>query len=138
MIGFILIGTLIVMGYVIPHSLRFFRYSRFYTQALVSSFILLLIGIALQSYENQDCDERRLMFYPLCLLIFLLLYKLSDNIAMKKLKRHMYYLTMWQIRDEESSKSTLIENITQYTIFLISIFIPMAVSNWFVNNWYSC
>lgn len=137
-IGFIVIGTLIVMGYVIPHTLRYFRYTRFYNQALTSSIILLIIGIALQLIENQNCEERRLMFYPLCPLIFLLLYKLSDNIALKKLKRHMYYLTMWQIRDEESSKSTLIENIAQHVIFFSSIFIPIVISNWIVNNWYSC
>jgi hypothetical protein len=78
------------------------------------------------------------MFYPLCPLIFLLLYKLTDNIALRKLNRHMYYLTMWQIRDEESAKSTLIENVVQYSIFLLSIYIPSQISYWAVNNWYSC
>ncbi len=137
-IGFFLIGTLLVMGYVIPHTLRFFRYPRIYKQTLFLSFCLLIIGIFLQFFENHNCDERRLMFYPLCPLIFLLLYKLTDNIALRKLNRHMYYLTMWQIRDEESAKSTLIENVVQYSIFLLSIYIPSQISYWAVNNWYSC
>jgi hypothetical protein len=137
-IGFFLIGTLLVMGYVIPHTLRFFRYPRIYKQALFLSLGLLIIGIFLQFFENHNCDERRLMLYPLCPLIFLLLYKITDNIALRKLNRHMYYLTMWQIRDEESAKSTLIENVVQYSIFLLSIYIPTQISYWAVNNWYSC
>jgi hypothetical protein len=122
------------MVYAIPHTLRFFRYPRIYNQALLLSLCLLIIGVVLQFSENPNCDDRRFMFYPLCPLIFLLLYKFADNIALKKFNRHMYYLTMWQVRDEESAKSTLIENVVQYSIFLLSIYIPSFISNWVVDN----
>ena len=137
-IGLFLIVTLVVMGFVIPHTLKFFRNRKIYNQSLILNICLLVIGIGLQYVENQNCDNKRLMFYPLCPIIFLLLYKLSDNIALKKLNRHMFYLTMWQFRDEESAKSTIIENVAQYLIFFLSIYIPAYIGFWVVNNWYSC
>lgn len=137
-IGFLQVGTLLVMGFVLPHTLRFFRNPRIYRQALFLSLFLLIIGMFLQLFENYNCDERRLMYYPLCPLLFLLLYKLTDNITLRKLNRHMYYLTMWQIRDEESAKSTLIENIVQYSIFILSFYIPTQMSYWVVNTFYNC
>lgn len=138
LLGFFLIGPLIVMGYVVPHTLKFFRYPKIYNQALFLSLSLLVLGLVLQFSDNINCDDRRLMFYPLGSSIFLLLYRLLDNISLKILNRHMYYLTMWQFRDEESLKSTLIENVAQYSIFLLSIYIPTCISNWVVDNWYSC
>lgn len=132
------IGTSFVTILLLPHTLRFLRIPRIYNQILVLCAILFLVGIGLQFQKNWNCDERRYLFYPLYSIVFLLLYKLSDKRILKKLNRHMYYLTMWQIRDEESAKSTLIENIIQILIVFISVYIPMTASSWILKIWHYC
>lgn len=113
-------GIVTLMGFVVPHTLRIFRLPRMYKRALTLSIVLFIIGLALQFDENYDCLERQNLLYPIYGIVFLLFYKLSDNFIKKKFGRHMYYLTMWQIRDEESSKSTGLENTLQFLNFIFT------------------
>lgn len=92
----------------------------------------------LQLDENYNCLERRNLFYPAYGILFLLLYKISDNYIQKKLGRHMYYLTMWQLRDEESSKSTWLENIIQTANFIATFALSYYISMGIVRLLYSC
>ena len=133
-----IIVTSIFFVTVIPHKLRWLRISKFYNGFLLLCSILLIVGVALQFQDNFNCDERLIMFFPLYSITFLLLYKLCDYIALKKLKRHMYYLTMRGIYDEESINSTIIENIAQFAVIAISIYFPMTLSSWIAKIWYSC
>jgi len=134
--AFLVIGTSFVTILLLPHTLRFLRISRIYYQILILCFILFLVGIGLQFQQKWNYDERRLLFYPLYSIVFLALYKLSDKIILKKLNRHMYYLTMWQIRDEESAKSTLFENVMQIIIVFVSVYVPMITSTWILKAWH--
>jgi len=136
--AFLVIGTSFVTILLLPHTLRFLRISRIYYQILILCFILFLVGIGLQFQQKWNYDERRLLFYPLYSIVFLALYKLSDKIILKKLNRHMYYLTMWQIRDEESAKSTLFENVMQIIIVFVSVYVPMITSTWILKAWHYC
>ena len=137
-IGIFLTGSLFIMGYTLPHTLKFFRYPRIYKQVLSTFIVLLIIGIALQYIENPNCEDKTFLFHPLFAIVFLLLYKIADIIALKKLNRHMYYLTSRYQKDEESKKSTLKENIVQYLIYFLSIYIPLKTIFWILKNWYSC
>ena len=114
-------GIVMFMGFVLPHTLRIFRLSRMYKRTLIISIALFLIGIGLQFDDDYNCLERQNLFYPVYGILFLLFYKLSDNFILRKKKGHMYYLTMWQIKDEESSKSTGLENILQFVNFVCTL-----------------
>lgn len=131
-------GIVMLMGFVLPHTLRIFRLSRMYKRALSSSIVLLIIGVVLQFDENYDCLERQNLFYPIYGILFLLFYKLSDNFILKKKDRHMYYLTMWQLRDEESSKSTVLENILQLINFIFTFILSYYGSMGIIKLTYIC
>lgn len=136
--AFLILGTSFVTILVLPQSLRFLRISRIYNQVLFLCVILLLVGIGLQFQDNYNCDERHYLFYPSYPIVFLLLYKITDIIILKKLNRHMYYLTMKNVVDEESSNSTFLENIIQFVIISISIYVPMVTSSWILKIWGKC
>jgi len=132
------IATAFVVVLLLPYTLRFLRIPRLYNGALLLFIIILIVGIAMQFEENFNCDERYMIFYPLYIISFLLLYKLCDNIVLKKKNRNMYYLTPRGITDEESQNSTLFENILQFSIIAISIYLPYLLSSWLLKFWYSC
>jgi hypothetical protein len=136
--GVFTFGIVGMMGFAFPHTLRFFRLPRMYRRALIISIILLIIGILLQLDENYDCLERRNLLYPTYGILFLLLYKISDNYIQKKLGRQMYYLTMFQLRDEESSKSTWLENIIQIGNLIASFALPYYASMEIIRLLYYC
>lgn len=136
--AFLILGTSFVTILLLPQSLRFLRITRIYNQVLFLCVILLLVGIGLQFQDNYNCDERHYLFYPLYPIVFLSLYKITDIIILKKLNRHMYYLTMRHVVDEESSNSTFLENIIQFIIISISIYVPMVTSSWILKIWGKC
>ena len=136
--GVFIFGIVGIMGFALPHTLRIFRLPRMYKRALIISIVLFIIGIGLQFDENFDCLERRNLFYPIYGIIYLLLYKLSDDYIQKKKGRHMYYLTIWQIRDEESGKSTGFENLIQYVNYIITFSLSYYGSMGIIKGMYSC
>ncbi|MFN3967932.1 hypothetical protein [Flavobacterium sp.] len=136
--GVFIFGIVIIMGFALPHTLRIFRLPRMYKRALIISIVLLVIGIVLQFDDSFDCLERRNLFYPVYGILYLLLYKISDNFILKKKGRNMYYLTMWQLKDEESGKSTNIENLIQYANFIICLCTSYYGSMLIIKSLYSC
>ena len=132
------IVTSFVLVLLLPYTLRFFRIPRIFNGTLLLFIVILIVGIGIQFQENFNCDERHMIFYPLYIISFLLLYKLCDNIVLKKLNRNMYYLTPRGITDEESQNSTLLENIMQFFIIAISFYIPWLINSWILKLWYNC
>lgn len=127
-----------IMGFALPHTLRIFRLPRMYNRALAVSILLLCIGIALEFDKSYDCLEKRNLLYPSYGILFLILYRISDKYIQKKMGRHMFYLTMWQLKDEESIKSTKLENLIQYLNLIATFSIPYYLS-WAIIKWsYSC
>lgn len=118
--GIFIFGIVSTMGFVLPHTLRVLRNPRTYKRALITSVVLLLIGIGLQFDKNYNCLERRNLLYPIYGIVYLFLYKVSDNFIQKKKGRHMYYLTIRYIKDEESNNSTAIENLIQLINYIIT------------------
>ncbi|MFM2213971.1 MAG: hypothetical protein RL427_1234 [Bacteroidota bacterium] len=133
---FIVTACLLVL--VLPYTLRFFRIPRIFNGTLLLFIVMLLVGIGIQFQDNFNCDERHMIFYPLYIISFLLLYKLCDTIVLKKLNRNMYYLTPRGITDEESQNSTIAENIMQFAIIAISFYFPYLISSWILKLWFGC
>lgn len=132
--------VIIMMGLLLPHLLSIFRIPRIFNQALSICIFLFVVGIIFQFQDNFNCDDRRGLFYPLYGIVFLILYKIADNVALKKLGRHMYYryLLSRYYTNEKAEQSTLMENIAQILIFLMTFIIPYYSSFWIVKCWYSC
>lgn len=126
------------MGFVLPHTLRIFRLPRMYNRALIISILLLGIGIAFEFDESYDCLEKRNLLYPSYGILFLILYKIADNFIQKRLGRNMFYLTLWQLKDEESIKSTNLENLIQYINMIATFSVPYFVSWGIIKLSYSC
>jgi uncharacterized membrane protein YbjE (DUF340 family) len=126
--------SMVLVG-ILPHTLRFFRIPRIYNGTLLLFAVIFLVGIGMQFQENFNCDERHIIFYPLYIISFLVLYKVCDTIALKKLNRNMYYLTSRGITDEESQNSTIVENIVQFAIIAISFYFPWLISSWILKLW---
>ncbi len=131
-------GITIIMGFSLPHTLKIFREAKKFNKALIIFTTLFLIGFVIQTFPGFNCLERKNLFYPLYGITYLIFYKISDNYIINTKGRHMYYLTIRHIKDEESKKSTSLENIIQIFNLIASLALSNYVSFLLVKLIYNC
>jgi hypothetical protein len=111
------------------------RNNSIYYTLLILAFGMLFLTIY-QVDANWTDELKRQSLSPISIIIYLLLYKLIDYIALKKYKRNIYFYSRISnyIEDGESLNSTFFEFCLQSSIFMISTFSWAIIPSEFINK----
>lgn len=115
---------------------KYLRSEKVYYILLIVSTLMLIVSYN-QVEPNWEKYQKVNALAPILILTYIILYKLADYIALKKYNRHMYFYCRisYYMEDEEARESTLLENLMQFSILIISMFIWWTMGTFIAENY---
>ena len=124
MITFLSFGFILILTEVFPIGHKFLRLKHNFNQIFITSLIISILCICLYYFTENGKTEKLNMWSPLSVVIFLLLYKLFDNIILKIYNRNLFFFIEHNrntFDDEESEKSSFLDIVFQFLLLIIPI-----------------
>jgi len=118
---FICVFFVFIPGLIHVKLIKYLRTSKYYNRAVISAIILIIISILM--WEDFEIQKNiHLRFVGFAPLLFLILFKILNNIWNLYLKRDLYFYQKYS-NDIESINSTWKEFLIQFFI----VFFPLVV-----------
>jgi len=102
---------------------KYLRDNRVYFSLIILAVLMLIVSIC-QVEDSWEDYQKTKSLVPSQVIIYLILYKFADLIALRKYNRHMYFSCRISnyLEDEEAKESTWLEFFMQFSLLLISMF----------------
>ena len=93
------------------------------------SILLPIISFATWNIDLPENEKSSafMAFYPI---IYLVMYKIFDNIILKKYNRHLIYTVKYNVLwvDDESDNAKSLDNLFEFLLIMVPILIPWGLS----------
>jgi predicted neutral ceramidase superfamily lipid hydrolase len=108
---------------------KILRNRKTYTGFMYFSVLLPIISFATWNIDLSEKEKSSafMAFYPI---IYLFVYKIFDNIILKKYNRHLIYTVQYNVVwvDDESDNAKSLDNLFEFLLIMVPILIPWGLS----------